>query len=901
MREYLPTEREMGHDFDKESITMYGRIPHFETTKNIDIPSPSGIEYRLILPDRSHIDHNPNKYSERGKRGHRLTNKGKKLMEHNWQVLCIAGDQNPQLDLNGDNGEASQLTYDSIEQIKQSTKKVIEKLNEDNEVQSEYVALMKRSFEARIRHMEGVKFWQEMNASNSPFNQTIDVVSEKVYQGVHKNFVKSFSTKAFINLKEEVSNKVDSLVETGEIESEQKDLVRVAYENRLANHVEKYLENSSSSKLQSLRESGISNLVNNILDENRFTSSDKEDGDPLIGYMNKTLEGVLQDINEGKITTITAESIERFRTKVEPEPEPTVRERISLFGKKVKEHFVNMPAANKLRILTSGVMGTSLIAAASLVEYAKNQDINQELSAPNDPAKVWVSPEIDYALNLPEQPEEPDGKEVFRMATATATAEPTNTPTHEPTLEPTPTNTPEPLLFHGGIDFSKETEVKVQFTGLSENNDPISIVTIPKVYKDDFSAEETEEYFKNTAPSEGASQIDSDKYGNTILLPHSGYYQQAPLAAEALRKYLEGGQKSSPNSGRLSEEETQSRLEALIGTEVLIDQEGVNHSFEITAVGHVPNENLDDYYKDLKDVLDVVINNDGGKDSEFNIFRTSEGIIISFCGWGERSDPEWWAHTVYTIGLKPAGESSRESQEQQIKESVHLQNNSNTEGNSFSDTGSVSQEGSNSTLRSSAAMLQDAINSGVDSNLHGTELFSHIRRQIEVSGVEITQELSEGFRDFENELSDNHPPQCLETNNLYTSFPGIEAVDLYGWNVGNAKGLVEDEKERLMKGDVINTNNALRFRVSSASDYETGDHFVVPQTAVHSDGHIGTVIDRWEENGKAHLLIFDVNFRKDGKARIVEVTEENMYQVLAGLPEGMTIPLFAVRSYPDSN
>jgi len=67
--------------------------------------------------------------------------------------------------------------------------------------------------------------------------------------------------------------------------------------------------------------------------------------------------------------------------------------------------------------------------------------------------------------------------------------------------------------------------------------------------------------------------------------------------------------------------------------------------------------------------------------------------------------------------------------------------------------------------------------------------------------------------------------------------------------------------------------------------------YMVKQTITFSDGTETVINYRGViENG---VLL--------SEEPVVEVTEENMYQVLAGLPEGMTIPLFAVRSYPDSN
>jgi len=899
MMEHSPIQGSLGGDFDKS------RLPKFDSIKEFNLHSSSGVEYQLFLPDRENINYDSAQYSELRKRGHRFTKEGRTLAEYNWQVLCVASGTNPQMDINGET-DMPPLAHASIEKIKENSKKVIEILEKDNETQSDYVNLMKRSFEARIRHMENVKFWQEMSASNSPFNQTIDVISDKVYHGMHKNFVKSFSTKAMFTLKERVNDHIETFVENGDVTEEQKEITRIAYENRIANHIESYLESSSPSKLQSLRESGISNLVDNVLDENRFTLSDEENGNPLMGYMNKTLEGVLQDIDEGNIITITEDdliTLESHRTKVKPDPEPSVREKLSSFRKKVGDHFKNMPAANKVRIIAANLFGAALVTVAAANEHLQNPDINQELSAPKDPAKTWVSPEIDYALNLPEKPEGLDGEEVFKMATATATQEPTNTPTQKPTPEPTPTNTPEPPLFHNGIDLGKETEIEITFPNLLERSESISIVTVPKVYKDNFSEEEVGEYIESIAPGENASQLDTDKYGNTLLIPHSGYFEQTPLEAEAFREYLEGGLKDNPSGERLSDEEVQKRLEALVGTQVLIDQDGTERVFQVDAVGHVPNDQKDRYYQDSKDVLDVIIDNDGGSSSEFGSFRISNGIIMSFCGWGERGDPEWWIDSIYAIGLRPVDSNGNKSIEQKSQTSSSQIDSSEDDTNEskLSSSGSGPEFSTQSILLKNAHMLSEAINTGVDSKLHGTDLSNHIREYIEDSGVEITQELSKGLKEFNNELSDNEPPQCLETNNLYTSLPGIEAVDLYGWEVNYTKDLIADERERLMRGDVINTNGALRFRAHSVSDYEAGDHFVIPQTAVHTNGHVGTVIDRWEENGQTHLLIFDVNFADDGRGRIVNVTEENLYQVLAGLPKGMTTPLFAVRSYPNNN
>jgi hypothetical protein len=851
-------------------VEEYKMVPQFEGTVTLPINAGDlGVEWELKAPTSDSTS-----YVEKGKRGFKFTKEGKELADYNWNaVLAISG-----MDA-------------GTETIKENAGRVLETLQDNPSAKPEYNQVLKRSFEARIAYMEKEKFWAEMQASNSPWNEAIENIGKQMYPELPLAFVKNFSTSAVKNIRDGISKQVEGYAESGKVQSEDKDFIITAYEARIANHLTRHLENLDTGKLQNLRESGIWNLKDSVFDEKRFTEHDPE-GKPLNGYMNKTLIGVLAE--KEKIAQITADDL-NIDEKAK-EKRTGFRERFSAkfteFKQRVKNAFPDKQKVIRVALATAGV---SLVFSGSNRSEMRQVDIDQAFSWPTPITRV-ISPDIELASSLTEIDESTDLYTPVQVVPGAAkaftpTTQPAETAVIEPTTDSTSEALPEKPFVFGGIDFSNE-ESKISL-GIDVNGKTLKTTFNPVVYEDNFSSTETGSFLDKVSPGKGSVAVDKDKYDNILLYCHSGYSGSNPLECEGLRNHIEGGDRD-PNTPMLTREESQENMQELIGKVVPLDEDGKTKEFVISNIAYVPHDRKDEFDSNNKTSLDVLIEATGGENSPFNKYKDQDinAVFKIFCGWGPRSENNWWVYARYVIAYEP------------LEKVQNHESTAQTEN-----------------VGGAAQILAKAINTANDKGSgNGTDLSNSIENVLRENGVEINERLEAKLRRVSNEIGTNNL-QCVMGTELSAHLPGSEDwVDIGGLRIHDPenadklgdgrrgisqaseiwKDMGTGEKMKALDyvGAVTNEDGMVRMRVDKVSMLTKGDVLVADSHPGQPHGHMARVVDVWRDNdGKYRALIFDVNFANDGKARIFEITDENMDEMIANVAEGQSARIITSRTY----
>ena len=846
------------------SIEKNLETPKFQDTLTLPIKSGGlGMEWELKVPETESTS-----YVEKGKRGSKLTKEGRRLADYNWNVVL-----------------ASAGADADLETIREASFNVLGRLSEDEGVQSEYVRILKRSFEARIAFMEKEKFWAEMEAFNSPWNGTIETIAKTVYPEIPLAFVKNFATNAIRKVREEIKEQVGNFVESGRVMEDDRDFVTTAYEARIANHIEKKLEKLKTGKLQALRREGIKNLADTVFNEERFTKCDPKKR-PLVGYMAKTLEGVLEE--KKNVAQIASEdlTISTPNESIQPSSDIklTLSERIKKEARKFIQKVENaFPSTNtkKRAVRTAlALVGTSLALSESRYDARVTKiDIAQALANPPTPITQTVSPDIEFALTLSaEDKEDVDttltsaqvGLRTNKTQTPNATIGPTETTiTAIQEATTTPTSTPEAPFVFGDTDFTKESNLKIK---IGNGEVQFDIVITPITFEDNFTPEEAGEFIDKFEPGKNTAGIYNDIDGNIFLICHSGYKGTTPLECEGLRQSIEGGDNKSEVN--INENQRQENMQKLVGQIVQMEKDGVVKNFIVSAVGYVPNDLKDEFETDSKGALDVLIKATGEKKSPFRVYRGGKrrAVFLTFCGWGPRSEKNWWIYSRYAFALEPVEQVERFENIQAINDP-----------------------------QKATEILVDAINETKDKGYIREVLSNSLENQLKENGVEINDGLAAKLRRVVNEVSGNL--QCVMGTELSAHLPGTEDwVDIGGLPIQKASDLFYNNGEEIQNlsevGETINEGGIIRVRVNKVNMLTAGDIVATDSHPEQPSGHVARIVNVWVDNdGKYHALIFDVNFANDGKARLVEITDENMDEVLANVPDGQSAKMIAIRTY----
>jgi hypothetical protein len=320
-----------------------------------------------------------------------------------------------------------------------------------------------------------------------------------------------------------------------------------------------------------------------------------------------------------------------------------MRESYDEFRNKLGGAFSN-PNFRKKAVQTAMTIGLALTLTSCAVNPLTN---NLEASTSPTIEKAPVAATIPNELRQKITQEQKNNM-VYPNVTATPIQELKTNSTQEPTI--TPTLTPEMPFFIGGIDFAKEGPISFEIENLN-------LVTsfIPMPYNTGFTPDQVNSYIEEIKPGKGTVAVVKDRYGNTILLCHSGYSNR-PLECEGLREFIEGGSNTNPlmhDEGKRLE-----NMNSLIGQVVKIGQsDGTTKEFIVSEVAYVPHESVPAFLEAAtkSSSLDVVIEVTGGQNSPFLAYREGKKhtILLTFCGWGPRSKSNWWEYSRYIIALEP--------------------------------------------------------------------------------------------------------------------------------------------------------------------------------------------------------------------------------------------------------
>lgn len=164
--------------------------------------------------------------------------------------------------------------------------------------------------------------------------------------------------------------------------------------------------------------------------------------------------------------------------------------------------------------------------------------------------------------------------------------------------------------------------------------------------------------YANVFPAKGnAFLVDTaDVYGNLNLFCHSGYDSKKALLCEPIRNYLEGGNIRDIWT-RNKPDVVKQRAKSLVGTYIMLQQGDQFVLFKVAAIFNVSHARLPEYDADTATVLDKLVNWEIADEgvSKFAIAQSDprQYVLLSFCGWIQPNQPEWWDGTKWIVLLEP--------------------------------------------------------------------------------------------------------------------------------------------------------------------------------------------------------------------------------------------------------
>jgi len=129
--------------------------------------------------------------------------------------------------------------------------------------------------------------------------------------------------------------------------------------------------------------------------------------------------------------------------------------------------------------------------------------------------------------------------------------------------------------------------------------------------------------------------------GNLAFIAHSGYNLfGVKLSAEKLRYFLQGGTFTNPGN-LLTETESKQRADKLLGSRVLVNQKDIRHTFQVSAVGNITRDQLEEIRAQIGGEPAVGhltrYMRDASGDPNFQVLKRDGNIVVVFCTWGDRN------------------------------------------------------------------------------------------------------------------------------------------------------------------------------------------------------------------------------------------------------------------------
>lgn len=877
------------HDFE-------ARIPG---TMKLGLISESlGMETQLLLPDTNASDFAPDRFVETSKRegatrtSTRFTELGRQIAQHNWDTIIFTAGPDA-----------------SLERIRDTVSSTLNWIKERNgdSTQPAFLKQMEFSFKKRLEYMEKQQFVQEVQASNSPWTQTLAAINQRLYaqDGKPVTFAENFllAARPIMNLRSSISEIVDSFIQEGRTAEQDKELLTAAYEQELANFITRHLEKARPAKLKAWRKQGLSHLTNNLI-RRRFGKAAS-----LESFMELGLERHLDALE--KLSAIKAQDIEVIEPK---------KDRESVFTRakaKLRDLFPK-PSPKTRRLVASALLATGALAIGATAWLSRDRirlPHFRETDTNRSPATQPISPDVEMALSLPKieswsaekpldslqiapQAQDSQAQETSENLAPQSYPEPAELPVlkaNEIVYAP-PEGQVNPNFMLGPVSLERDFTILVpqellNLAGLNANQagvynlevDPVLEKSIPRELLDTFRD------YRGRPNLAAAFRTEIER--NNVIMAHDFDADGKPLPFEWIR-LLTQRFKDNP--------------EQIIGAQFLVSQEQAGRTvwtvLEIISFKEVNTQTFldaDGYYAQNPDPMFYRLDMLGLNDDQR---QPGQIQLVSCSGDLNPNDPNKYSNrvilTAQIVGTEVASQP-------------------NDSDRKLASLAPETQNAQPSTLTSSAPILAESINAAAGQGIkHGQELAEFVQGQLAANGVSITQEVESALRVLANETS-YRDQQCIMGDILLSALPfaGAERVaDIGGWTIYDPElgrqREVRRASEYLMNqageylpelvdgSSPVNTNGALRLRVYDVGGFEIGDHFVTFANPSQEEGHVGLVIDKGvAANGKAFILIFDVNFYEDGRARIVKVTDENLYQLLAGVPEGQTAKIVAIRSY----
>jgi len=836
-----------------------------------------------------------------GKNGHpAFSEKGKELSKNLWNsILDIAGE-----DKSADNiTQITRTTFERIDNNTQGSSKAKNTLNH----------YFKLATGARIRNLERVEL---LETSDSPWKNVVSEI-QNLHSDKSEEFVSNFAGAWIVSLRKKINTNIDS---KQDLSPDTRNQLITACETDFADILSRTLQYSNEKKLKDIKKNGLKSLLTKSIEQ----YSDEDNLEDYINYTtriklttpalseNKETETTVYESGLGLKGEIKAPKTGMQFWASEIKADKTILE-------EVKDKFFKGPWRNRVANATLFLTGvfsfgslsgnSELITQQDLAAKFANDNQNtpaNEVLTENELASI---PSVDNVIEYAQTPSKRNGIKTEVPPTSTATMEPTSTPTTSPT--PEPTKTYEKRLYEKlnifGLDFTnEEKDINI---GLKIGENDFSFSVKPVVKKD---TRDKNKYDEMTAPGKGTAGVSVDSYGNIVLDIHSGYTPGIPQKNEweGVRNWLEGGSllDVAHINTRLNPEETEYRKQEMVGSRIPFTVDGTTKWFVVKEVVYISHDDLQNHHDDPIDVLrtinptmenkNPVLDEYGDPISRFDKYADPDNpsLMIESCGWGPYGQKDWaqWSRWI-TIAV-PEEASEEQSPLNRPRAAVEI--------------------------------LHDAINrADREGKEHGEELANSIRNTLIENGIEITQNMGEKLEiKVKDETNIVEPDgnlrdlQCIAGTELSSALPDTEDwVDIGGLRIhdpenadsmGDGKRGIKSASElfynlengkKLSELDTVGWKSSgggiVRVRVDKLGMTRAGDILVTDKSYGQQDGHVVRILDVWQdEEGKSHALIFDVNFANDGKARIVEITDENMDEVLAGVPEGQKAKIIAVRT-----
>lgn len=789
-----------------------------------------------------------------------------------------------------------------LNELRKNSALVVQEMKDKKVINEEYSEFLKKSFNKKIRTIEKNLLKEEIqgggteNGRNSFWKPAVDAINERFYGSDKKKVGRDTAYYEVIKIKGRVADSVSA--SNTELSEGDGEYLKCQIETHIANKITAELKKSNNGKTEEFREKGIRKLTDNVFSEG------KEDKKPLQKFIQKRIDGFVENPvrNEAIVSGTTVQKAEKDNE-----------------GKISKEKFEDVEITEDIRFLSKAILQTQLLSV--LLTLAASQLSSGNLSTPK--------------LSVLERDDNNRGSEKARVGSVNKpkiTPNPVLTPTPErlsnfPFAEkvvpgypnkilvqaqdvqktPSPEEvklrslmTPEPPYSSAGIDFSipSETRFKIvipDYEGTGKDLVVLDTKFTPIVHNDLNTPAEDQVYFESVMPGKNTSGVGIEKFGNTVLDFHSGRNSKGePLEMEALRIFIQGGTPDHPEE-YYSTEEQQRRIDMLKGARAIISKDGVDSTYNVVASGKIANGKYrDQFLGDVKDTLVTTIEATGGNDSSFYSLVEERGVIADFCLQNieqKGKSPDWARWETEVLGLVPTDESMLANEKRNME-------------------AKIADVNKDQNVRFAEIMARIVKDASLRVQYYDNRFESFIREQLSLYGVNITPRMEAVIRDTAAETSQGEKPQCMQGQWLLASqnplIAEVNAWQIYDPKVNGLRGVKPADEllqtevgvydERLMEGNTIQKYDSTIIPVTSIAQFNQWDSFVVKANYMEPYGHVGVVIGQpLLENGTVYTYIFDINVNGDGRPRIVKVTDENMYQILAKLPEGEKGNVFAIR------